>query len=87
MTLAGAFFSKRARTSAHIVWGSLNEISEDFTEDLERDGCKSETASSSTRSNGYSPKTQNPKPQEPGRPKGRQAPQKKRRQMPAFVER
>jgi hypothetical protein len=38
MTLAGAFFSKRARTSAHIVWGSLNEISGDFTEDLERDG-------------------------------------------------
>ncbi|MGB8922337.1 MAG: hypothetical protein WCC61_12595, partial [Pseudomonas sp.] len=43
MTLAGAFFSKRARTSAHIVWGSLNEISEDFTEDLERDGFYSES--------------------------------------------
>jgi hypothetical protein len=66
MTLAGAFFSKRARTSAHIVWGSLNEISGDFTEDLERDGCKSETASGNTRSNGYAPnpKTQNPKPRQ-----------------------
>jgi hypothetical protein len=45
MTLAGAFFSKRARTSAHIVWGSLNEISGDFTEDLERDGYKSKSLS------------------------------------------
>ncbi|MEZ1324917.1 hypothetical protein QIW46_26585, partial [Pseudomonas fluorescens] len=40
--------------------GSLNEISGDFTEDLERDGCKSETARGPSRSNGYAPKNHGP---------------------------
>jgi hypothetical protein len=38
MTLAGAFFSNRARTSAHTAFVTLTGILGDFIKDLERDG-------------------------------------------------
>jgi hypothetical protein len=37
MTLAGAFFSNRARTSAHTAFVTLTGILGDFIKDLERD--------------------------------------------------
>ncbi|WP_207304119.1 hypothetical protein, partial [Pseudomonas cedrina] len=53
MTLAGAFFSNRARTSAHIAFVTLTGVLRDFIKDLERAGCKSETISSRYLNNGY----------------------------------
>jgi hypothetical protein len=53
MTLAGVFFSNRARTSAHIAFVALTGVLRDFIKDLERAGCKSETVSGLTRGNGY----------------------------------
>ncbi|WP_222935874.1 hypothetical protein, partial [Pseudomonas proteolytica] len=38
MTLAGAFFSNRARTSAHIDFVPLTGVLGDFIKDLERAG-------------------------------------------------
>jgi hypothetical protein len=38
MTLAGAFFSNRARTSAHIAFVTLTGVLGDFIKDLERAG-------------------------------------------------
>ncbi|WP_223432596.1 hypothetical protein, partial [Pseudomonas sp. GL-B-26] len=55
MTLAGVFFSNRARTSAHIAFVTLTGVLGDFIKDLERAGRKGETLSSRYRSNGYTP--------------------------------
>ncbi|WP_438870437.1 hypothetical protein, partial [Pseudomonas sp. L1(2025)] len=38
MTLAGTFFSNRARTSAHIAFVTLTRVLGHFIKDLERDG-------------------------------------------------
>ncbi|WP_339519683.1 hypothetical protein, partial [Pseudomonas proteolytica] len=55
MTLAGAFFSNRARTSAHIDFVPLTGVLGDFIKDLERAGCKSGTHGRRYRRNGYAP--------------------------------
>jgi hypothetical protein len=53
MTLAGAFFSNRARTSAHIAFVTLTGVLGDFIKDLERAGRQGETKSRRYRKNGY----------------------------------
>ncbi|WP_223433665.1 hypothetical protein, partial [Pseudomonas sp. GL-B-26] len=43
MTLAGVFFSNRARTSAHIAFVTLTGVLGDFIKDLERAGFYSDS--------------------------------------------
>jgi hypothetical protein len=58
MTLAGVFFSNRARTSAHIALVALTGVSGDFSKDLERAGCKSETVIPAHQNAGYTHQVQ-----------------------------